>query len=81
MEQREGKMILGEKKRGAEGLPCPHADRSGCKDGSSTELVDVEEGGYGGEEHHDAHDARCQQGDGIAGQTEIAKNRWCVVLQ
>lgn len=81
LKQRKGKVILGERKRGAEGLPSPHADRSGCKDGSATELVDVEEGGYGGEEHHNAHDACRQQGDGVAGQTEIAKNRWCVVLR
>lgn len=81
VKQRDGKVILGERKLGAEGLPCPHADRSGCKDGSATELVDVKESGYSGEQHHDAHNACRKQGDGIAGQTEIAKDCRCVILE
>ena len=67
--------------QGAEGLPCGHANSSGCKDGSATELVDVEERRYSGEQHHDTHDTGRKQGDGIAGQTEIAEDCWGVVLE
>lgn len=72
--------MLEGRKEGAEGLPCTHADSSSCKDRSATQLIDVEEGGYSGQEHHDAHDACREQGDSVAGETEIAKDCRGVVL-
>jgi hypothetical protein len=47
-----------------------HTDRTDGKDGFAPDFVDVEHGGDGGEEHHDAYDAGCEEGDGVAGEAE-----------
>ena len=51
-----------------------HTDRTDGEDGFAPDFVDVEHGGDSGEEHHNAHDASCEEGNCVAGEAERAED-------